>query len=119
MYMLIFELQFNEKKVNIIDFLQMCLVKKVVVCIIVCPETFSLTTLPVHTSCTLSPYCSGVTCCTDIALLGMTLQTEVKLDRCQGKLHLAIENHKMATALHQLQFSSWQMFTLRNVFRLK
>lgn len=84
-----------------------------------CPDLESVLPLPSHTSCALSASCSGVTCCTDIALLATSVQTEVSVERCRGKVYIRLEKLEIVIMLNDFEYSSWQTYTIQNVFRLE
>lgn len=84
-----------------------------------CPSAPSIPALPGHTSCSLASFCSGVVCCTDIALLKTSIQSEVKIDRCKGKVFITLEKLEVVIILTKFEFSTWQKYTLQNVFRLE
>ena len=84
-----------------------------------CPSAPSIPALPSHTSCSLTSFCSGVVCCTDVALLKTSIQSEVKIDRCKGKVFIQLERLEVVIILSKFDFSVWQKYTLQNVFRLE
>lgn len=84
-----------------------------------CPSAPSIPALPGHTSCSLASFCSGVVCCTDVALLKSSIQSEVKIDRCKGKVFITLEKLEVVIILTKFEFSTWQKYTLQNVFRLE
>ncbi|XP_062579219.1 uncharacterized protein LOC134241150, partial [Saccostrea cucullata] len=83
-----------------------------------CPTIVSVQPVPSHTSCALSSACSGIKCCTDIALLKTAVQFEVSVDRCKGKVFIMLEKLEIVIMLKDFKFSSWETYTIQNVFRL-
>lgn len=84
-----------------------------------CPSAPSIPALPSHTSCSLASFCSGVVCCTDVALLKTSILTSVDIDRCKGKVFIRLEKLEVVIILTKFEFSTWQKYTLQNVFRLE
>jgi hypothetical protein len=84
-----------------------------------CPQLESLPSLPSQTSCVISASCSGVKCCTDIALLKTSIQTGVSVDKCRGKVFIQLEKLDIVLMLKDFNYSSWQTYTIQNVFRLE
>ena len=84
-----------------------------------CTEPISVESLPAHTVCTISKSCSGVKCCTDVNLLNTSVQTEIDVDRCRGKVFIGIEKLKVTILLTQFEFSKWHRETIQNVFSIE
>lgn len=70
-----------------------------------CTEVIPVKQLPPHTACKLSKSCSAIKCCTDIGVLNSTVQTEIDVDRCRGKLFIRIEKLETVIMLTDLQSS--------------
>lgn len=104
---------------SIIDFFENWLVFNHRGLISACPDLESILPLPSHTSCALSVSCLGVTCCTDITLLATSIQTEVIVERCRGKVYIRLEKLEIVIMLKDFEYSSWQTYTIQNVFRLE
>lgn len=84
-----------------------------------CKESITVPALPAHTSCKLSSSCSSVKCCTDLHLLKTSVQTEVKVDRCRGKVFIKLEKLEMEFLLTEFEFSKWQRQSIQNVFTVE
>ena len=84
-----------------------------------CTEVIPVKQLPPHTACILSKSCSAIKCCTDIGVLNSTVQTEIDVDRCRGKLFIRIEKLETVIMLTDFEFSKWQKQSIQNVFSVE
>ncbi|VDI06314.1 Hypothetical predicted protein [Mytilus galloprovincialis] len=83
-----------------------------------CPKPVSLSPLPNNTFCHLYDYCTGVTCCSDVELIGRTIKTYVSLDPCNRKMSIGIEKLSVNTSLFDYHFGSIERVKLHGVVHL-
>ena len=84
-----------------------------------CTEAVPVKHLPPHTVCKLSKSCSAIKCCTDIGVLNTTVQTEIDVDMCRGKVFIRLEKLETMIMLTDFEFSKWQKQSIQNVFSVE
>lgn len=84
-----------------------------------CPIALPSPTLPVAMTCRLPDYCTGIQCCTDIPLLGRSLEAHVLLDVCHYKLSIGLEKLQVNVSLFDYHYDTWEVISLGNMFRLR
>ncbi|KAJ8320500.1 LOW QUALITY PROTEIN: hypothetical protein KUTeg_002087 [Tegillarca granosa] len=84
-----------------------------------CPDTVIFPALPLHTSCHIPAFCTGVECCTNVGLLGKTFNTFVHLDSCNYKLHVGIEKLKLDIVLLDYVYGEWKKIYLQGVIHIE
>uniref|UniRef100_K1PXP9 Uncharacterized protein n=1 Tax=Magallana gigas TaxID=29159 RepID=K1PXP9_MAGGI len=76
-------------------------------------------TLPANTNCGISSGCMAIQCCTDLALIGRTLNYSVNIDVCEHSLSLQIETFQFQLSLVDFQFGDEHVFGIDQIFSLR
>ena len=85
-----------------------------------CPHDISLPTLPNGlVSCHIADYCTGITCCTDVELIGRSISASVDLDVCDYTLQVKIEKLSVNISLVDYQFNKKDQVYLFGAIRLE
>ena len=85
-----------------------------------CPHDISLPALPNGLmSCHIADYCTGITCCTDVDLIGRSITTSVDLDVCDYTLEVKIEKLSVNISLVDYQFNKKDQVYLFGAIRLE
>lgn len=76
-------------------------------------------TLPANTNCGISSGCMAIQCCTDLALIGRTLNYSVNIDACDHSLSLQIETFQFQLSLVDFNFGDEQEFGIDQIFSIR
>jgi hypothetical protein len=69
--------------------------------------------------CHIADYCTGITCCTDVDLIGRSITTSVDLDVCDYTLQVKIEKLSVSISLVDYQFNKKDQVYLFGAIRLE
>lgn len=86
-----------------------------------CTENISpfLTTLANDTNCRVSSSCTDIQCCTDMTIVGKTLNYRISVDACALSLNVEIEKFKFELSLINFKFGVLQKFSIDQVFSIE
>ena len=90
-----------------------------VLCITGCDQYVSLGGVPSGTTCHLYDFCTGVRCCSDLPLLGRSINTWLILDHCNYKLSVGFEKFSINVSLHDYDLGSQKKVIVNGVFRIQ
>ena len=79
----------------------------------------SLGGVPSGTTCHLYDFCTGVRCCSDVPLLGRSINTWLILDHCNYKLSVGFEKFSINVSLHDYDLGSQKKGIVNGVFRIQ
>ncbi|XP_063420822.1 uncharacterized protein LOC134706043 [Mytilus trossulus] len=79
---------------------------------IACQKEVNTIPLDQSTVCHLYDYCTGVTCCTDVDIIGRSINTYVTLDPCNRRLSLGIEKYTVNISLFDYAFGKQEHIKL-------
>ena len=65
---------------------------------------WELETLPFNTNCYIGQTCTDILCCMDVGMLGVSMESEVKIDPCDFKLTVRIEKLTFEVTLFDYQW---------------
>ena len=66
---------------------------------IACPSTLTLPTIRNTAACYIPSYCTGVSCCVEVPLVGRSFLVSALIDGCNMKLNLEIEKRTVNISL--------------------
>lgn len=86
-----------------------------------CTEHISpfLSPLANNTNCRVSSSCTDIQCCTDMAIIGRTLNYRISVDACALSLNVEIEKFKFELSLINFKFGVPQKFSIDQVFSIE
>lgn len=84
-----------------------------------CDQYVSLSSIASNTTCHLFEFCTGVRCCSDLALLGRSINSWLILDHCNYKLSVGFEKFSVNVSLHTYSFGEEQTIDVNGVVRLR
>ena len=72
-----------------------------------------------NTSCHLYEFCTGVRCCTEVPILGRSINSWLMLDHCNYKLSVGFEKFSVNVSLSTYTFGEEQLLDVNGVLRLR
>jgi hypothetical protein len=78
-----------------------------------------LPTLPASTNCRISSGCTVIQCCTDLPLIGRTLNYKININACSHTLVLQIETFQLQLSPLDFEFGEEQTFSIDQIFSIK
>ena len=84
-----------------------------------CQSTVSLPTLGDSTSCHLYDYCTGLTCCTEVDIIGRSINTYLTLDPCNRQLKVGIERLGLNVSLFDYSYGQLEHLRLFGMVNLE
>ena len=69
-----------------------------------CSIDVAMSNLPDSVSCVIEDFCTGITCCAEIAFLKRGISAYAWLDYCSGRLVVGVENYKKNISLASYKF---------------
>ncbi|XP_052081233.1 uncharacterized protein LOC127719257 [Mytilus californianus] len=85
---------------------------------IACQKEVNTIPLDQSTVCHLYDYCTGITCCTDVDIIGRSINTFVTLDPCNRRMSIGIEKLTVNISLFDYEFGKQEHIKLFGLFGL-
>ncbi|XP_053400990.1 uncharacterized protein LOC123541000 [Mercenaria mercenaria] len=84
-----------------------------------CSKTVQLPSLHDGIQCTLSDYCTSVSCCVALQQIGYNLQVDLDIDPCKQMLSIHIERMKNEIALIDYKYGAFEDFWLFGIAQVR